>query len=216
VPFDILAVRNMGPNTFEFEFTKPLLASLGTDVSANLVVNTWWDRLSETYGCCRRNAANANGVTTVTGFTATVQANRAKVTVNFPTALSQYWIYYMRWTDTMLDEANGTLYGTEAWYTLNNFGPGTAPVTVTPDSRVEAAAPFTLAKLAGGKVRLYFTLPEGAPYKVAVTGLDGRTTLTRRGRGPGEVLFGPTDFPGGVGILRIEAGNRTYARLVSR
>jgi hypothetical protein len=215
VPFDILAVRNMGPNVFEFEFTKPLAASLGADVSANLTVQTWWDRISETYGCCRRNASNADGVTTVTGYSATVQANRAKVTVTFPAALSQYWIYYMRWTDAMRSETNETLYGTEAWYTLNSFGPGT---TASVDGRRPGTpdAPFTLSRTANGGLRLRLSLPNRESYRVIAADLRGRTLAVRQGRGAGEVSFNASELSEGITALRIQAGGRNYTRLISR
>jgi hypothetical protein len=220
-PFDILALRSMGPNTFEFQFTKPVAASLGADVSANLVVQRWWDRMSDEYGCCRVGVENPSSrsvksVATMSGYTATVQSDRSKVTVTFPDGqLAVNWQYYFRWTDTMRDEANGTLYGTEAFYTLNAFGPATAPVAVAP--RIPAApAPFSLTVLPGGAVRLRFALDARTPYRVTAVGLNGKVTVTRRGRGADELVLSAGELPKGVAILRIETPERSYARLVSR
>jgi hypothetical protein len=220
-PFDILALRSMGPNTFEFQFTKPVAASLGADVSANLVVQRWWDRMSDEYGCCRVGVENPSSrsvksVATMSGYTATVQSDRSKVTVTFPDGqLAVNWQYYFRWTDTMRDEANGTLYGTEAFYTLNAFGPATAPVAVAPKIP-EPAAPFNLVVLPDGAVRLRLSLEAGQRFRVTAVGLDGRTTSVRRGQGSGEVLLAPRDLPKGIAILRVETPDRSYARIVSR
>jgi cytochrome c len=221
VPFDILALRSTGPNTFEFQFTQPLAASLGTDVSANLVVQRWWDRMSDEYGCCRVGVENPatrsiKSVATMTGFTATVQADRAKVTVTFPAGqLAVNWQYYFRWTDVIRNGSDQTLYGTEAFYTLNAFGPATAPVSVAP--RIPApGAPFNLVVLPDGAVRLRFSLEAGKRYRVTAVGLDGRVTSVRRGQGTGEVLLAAGDLAKGIALLRIETPDRSFARVVSR
>jgi cytochrome c len=219
--FDILALRSMGPNTFEFQFTQPLATDLGNDVSANLVVQRWWDRMSDEYGCCRVGVENpatrgTKSVSTMSGFTATVQSDRSKVTVTFPEGqLAVNWQYYFRWTDVIKNAAGSTLYGTEAFYTLNAFGPGTVPTTVAPKVPV-AAAPFQLIMAPNGAVRLTIQVDRGTPYRVTALGLDGKTTSVRRGKGSAEVLLAPSDLPKGIGIVRVETAGRSYARLISR
>jgi cytochrome c len=221
VPFDILALRSMGPNSFEFTFTQPVAADLGTDVSANLVVQRWWDRMSDEYGCCRVGVENPTSrsiksVTSMTGFSATVQTDRTKVTVTFPTGqLATNWQYYFRWTDVLKSSAGTTLYGTEAFYTLNAFGPGTAPVAVAP-SIPAAAAPFEMTMAPDGSVRLRIFVEGSTPYRVTALGLDGKTTSVRRGQGSGELLLAPSTLPKGIGILRVETAGRSFARLISR
>jgi cytochrome c len=224
-PFDILALRSMGPNTFEFEFTKPLAAGL-SDVSANLVVQRWWDRMSDEYGCCRVGVENPatrsiKSVATMTGFTATVQTDRSKVLVTFPAGqLAPNWQYYFRWTgNTFRSSTNDSLYGVEAFYTLNAFGPGTAPVSVSPEAKakaIAAAAPFVLSRLGGGGVNLRFSLQEGVAYRVTVTSLDGKLVAVRRGSGSGDFVLKPEELPAGIALLRIETAGRSYARAVSR
>ncbi len=224
VPFDMLALRSMGSNSFEFEFTKPLATGLGTDVSANLVVQRWWDRMSDEYGCCRVGvdapaSRSVKSVATMTGFTATVQTDRTKVTVTFPDGqLATNWQYYFRWSgSTFRSSANDSLYGAEVFYTLNAFGPGTAPVTVKPTLQAAtAAAPFTLTRNRGNGVSLQFTVAPGTTYRVTLTGLDGKVLAVRRGNGSGTLVLPESALPAGIGLLRIEAARRSYARMISR
>jgi cytochrome c len=219
--FDMVALRSTGPNTFEFQFTQPLATDLGADVSANLVVQRWWDRMSDEYGCCRVGVENPatrsiKSVATMTGFTATVQSDRSKVVVIFPAGqLAVNWQYYFRWSDVIKNATGATLYGTEAFYTLNAFGPATAPVSVAP-SVPAPAAPFQLVMAPGGTVRLNIQVDRGMPYRVTALGLDGKTTAVRRGRGSAEVLLAPSELPKGVGIVRVETAGRAYSRLISR
>jgi hypothetical protein len=194
---------------------------LGSDVSGNLVVQRWWDRMSDEYGCCRvgvdaPSSRSTKSVTTMTGFTATVQTDRSRVRVTFPDGqLAVNWQYYFRWTDAIKNAGGSTLYGTEAFYTLNAFGPASQPVSVAP-SVPSPAAPFQLIMAPDGSVRLNISADRGAPYRVTALGLDGRTTSVRRGRGSAEVLLAPSDLPRGVGIVRVETGGRAYSRLISR
>jgi cytochrome c len=222
VPFDMVALRSTGPNTFEFQFTEPVAASLGADVSANLTVQRWWDRMSDEYGCCRVGVEapatrSVKTVATMTGFTATVQSDRTRVIVTFPAGqLAVNWQYYFRWSDTMRNEANGTLYGTEAFYTLNAFGPGTQPVTLAENREgVTAPAPFVVTRN-GGDVLLRLTLPQEAAYGITITDISGRTVLTRTGRGQDRLVLRRDELPPGIAVLRVRAAGRTYSRLLQR
>jgi cytochrome c len=221
-PFEMLAVRSTGANTFEFEFTKPLATSLGNDVTANIAVQKWWDRLSENYGCCRIGAASTTStattgsVATVQVTSATVQADRKKVVVTFPAGqLTAHWQYYFRWTDAMKTDANETLYGTEAFYTLNAFGPASAAVAIENYRTSAGKDPFTLSAIPGGMVRLNLILSQDAPYKVWVTNLKGEVRATRQGRGSEQILFQPSELSSGMSVVRVQAGNQTYSRLIS-
>lgn len=202
-PFDILAVRSLGSNSFEVQFTKPLAASLGTNVTANLVAQKWWDKISDTYGCCRAN------VTNLTVSSATVQTDRSKVIVTI-NGLTLHWIYYLRWLDAIKSEDNETLWGTEAWYTLNAFGPAT-PVSLHNQSP-NAAVPFTLnANPSGLRVEVHFG--NGVPFTARITDMRGRVFATHAGSGPGEFQFPRKDLPMGVYALKIKSGKMTYSRL---
>ena len=221
VPFDMLALRSMGPNTFEFQFTQPVASDLGNDVSAYLNVQRWWDRMSDEYGCCRVGVESPatrsiKSVATMTGFTATVQTDRTKVTVSFTDGqLATNWQYYFRWTDVLKSASGSTLYGTEAFYTLNAFGPATAPIAVAPSVPAQAA-PFEMTMAPNGAVRLRIFVQGATPYRITALGLDGKITSIHRGKGSGELLLAPSSLPKGIGILRVEAAGRSYARLISR
>ena len=223
-PFEMLAVRSTGPNTFEFEFTQPLATSLGNDVSANLTVNKWWDRMSDEYGCCRVGvdapATRAiKSVATVTGAVATVQTDRTKVTVTYPAGvLTPHWQYYFRWSDVIKTDANATLYGTEVFYTLNSFGPATAPVTIDRVNHrtVSAGHPFSVSMAADGATRLQLFLGDATPYRVSITDFNGKALAARQGRGGAEIVFDAAEVPAGIHVLRIQAGNQTFSHLISR
>ncbi len=203
-PFDILAVRNTGASTFEVQFTKPLAATLGTDVTADLVATKWWDRISDTYGCCRAN------ITNLTVTSAIVQTDRSKVVVTI-NGLTLHWIYYLRWLDVIRSDLNEVLWGTEAWYTLNAFGPAIAPVAVENNS-APGSGPFAVTRSAAG-LRVHVFFQNGAPYNAQIADVRGKTITSHAGRGSEEFLFPQNALPMGVYVLKLKSGSRTYSRL---
>jgi cytochrome c len=203
-PFDILAVRNLGSGSFEVQFTKPLAASLGANVGQHLTMQKWWDKLSNDYGCCRA------GFASVPVASATVQTDRSKVLISVP-GLTVHWIYYMRWADAIKSEQDETLWGTEAWYTLNAFGPAT-PVSLKPGRHSAGAIgrPYALHRSAAGlRVQVFFG--KGAPYTARIADMQGRTLATHSGHGAEEFSFPRSVLPQGVYILGIRSGNETYS-----
>ncbi len=204
-PFDILAVRNLGANSFEVQFTKPLAASLGTNVTADLVAQKWWDKISDNYGCCRAN------LTDLTVSSATVQSDRSKVVVTI-NGLTLHWIYYLRWLDAIKSEQNETLWGTEAWYTLNAFGPATAPTVGLRNNAAPAAHPFIANRSASG-LRVQVLFQSSVPYRAQITDVRGKLIAEHAGRGSEEFLFPQNALPMGVYVLRIESGKEAYSSL---
>jgi cytochrome c len=204
-PFDILAVRSLGSSTFEFEFTKPLAASLGNNVASLLTAQKWWDKLSDTYGCCRA------GIAAVPIASATVQEGRKKVLVTI-NGLTTHWIYYFRFDDGLKSEADEMLWGAEAWYTLNAFGPAT-PVSVRArPAAPPSAGPFAASRTSSGlRVEVFFG--QGVPYTARIADLSGRTLATHAGRGSEDFLFPRSVLPAGLHVLTIRSGNDSYSTL---
>ncbi len=219
VPFDMLAVRSTGPNTFEFQFTQPLAASLGNDVSANLTVQKWWDRMSDEYGCCRVGTANPASrsiktVATVSGGVATVQTDRTKVTVTYPAStLTPHWQYYFKWSDNIKNESAQTLYGAEVFYTLNAFGPATQIVSVEKNhSPLAQGTVFHMSRtLAGLEVQTLFN--DGKPYRASIVDLRGRNIASHNGKGSESFMFDRGSLPVGTYILKIQHEGKVYSRL---
>ncbi|MEO6097563.1 MAG: hypothetical protein ABIW76_18680 [Fibrobacteria bacterium] len=205
-PFDILAVRSMSSTTFEVQFTKPLAASLGANVTQHLTMQKWWDKISDDYGCCRA------GFGSVSVTSATVQTDRSKVLITVP-SLTLHWIYYLRWADAIKSEQSETLWGTEAWYTLNAFGPATS-VSLQKDVRAGAGAegPYAVHRDAAGmRVQVFFG--RGVPYTARIADMRGRTVASHSGLGAEEFMFTRGQLPQGMHILEIRSGNETYSKL---
>lgn len=204
-PFDILAVRNLGPGSFEVQFTKPLAASLGASVTQHLTMQKWWDKISDDYGCCRAGFGN------VSVTSAAVQSDRSKVLVTVP-SLSLHWIYYLRWADAIKSEQGETLWGTEAWYTLNAFGPA-ASVSLRDERRRDGGeGPYSLRRDPAG-LRVQVAFGKGVPYSARIADMRGRTLAAHSGRGTEEFVFPRGAMPQGMHVLEIRSGDRTYSKL---
>jgi len=212
--FDMLAVRNTGANTFEIDFTKPLNASLGNNVTAHLFVRKWWDRISDTYGCCREPGASATAVgTALTVTSAIVSANRRTVTVTFPAGeLELRWIHYFRWANGLISDASEMLWAAETWYTLNTFGPGTAPVPVEKPA-LRGKQPFDMARTAAGDLRVQARMAGNGDVQVSISDLRGKISVRRNGYGSNPVFFSRNELPEGMYIVHIQAGNTRQSRL---
>ncbi len=216
-PFDMVSVSTTGPNTFEFKFTQPLAASLGNDVSANLTVNKWWDRMSDEYGCCRVGvdapATRAiKTVATVTGGTATVQTDRTRVIVTYPAGtLTAHWQYYFRWADAIKNESAQTLYGAEVFYTLNAFGPATAPVSIETAHPAEMGAFHVSSNYTGLTVQTIFK--DGKPFTANILDLRGKVITSHSGHGSEQFMFERNSLPVGTYVLMLQHEGKIYSRL---
>ncbi|MEO6097543.1 MAG: hypothetical protein ABIW76_18565, partial [Fibrobacteria bacterium] len=205
-PFDILAVRSMSSTTFEVQFTKPLAASLGANVTQHLTMQKWWDKISDDYGCCRA------GFGSVSVTSATVQTDRSKVLITVP-SLTLHWIYYLRWADAVKSEQSETLWGAEAWYTLNAFGPATS-VSLQKDVRagIGAEGPYAVHRDAAGmRVQVFFG--KGVPYTARISDMRGRTVASHSGQGAEAFVFPHSVMPQGMHILEIRSGTESYSKL---
>jgi hypothetical protein len=210
--FDILAVRSLGPKAFEIEFTKPLDAALGADVASRLEVKKWWERPNEKYG-----DGDHTDVTALTVNSARVSEDRKKVIADIGD-LSEGWVVYFHFTGDALSSEGEKLWGTEAWYTLNHFGPAVTPSTATQGMQEIApgSIPFHLEQNPAGDLRVRMALPDESPFTILVVDPQGRTHVTYAGRGRSEFVLTRGQVPPGLYVLKVRAGGRDFSRLVSR
>jgi cytochrome c len=204
--FDMVAVRSTGPNTFAFEFTKPLDASLGPDVAKYLEASKWWERPQEKYGFGHKTDQTA-----LAPASAKVGADRKTVTVTLPN-LTEDWVYYFHWKDDALTSGGEKLWGTEAWYTLNHFGPG---VVSAADPREQPGViPFHLAGRSASGIKVKMALPADIRFEIRVADLGGRAHVVRSGRGREDIDLPLASLPRGVYALEVRTGARSYSRLI--
>jgi hypothetical protein len=132
--FEMLAIRSMGPTSFEIEFTKPVDAALAA-VAGNYQIESYTREPGEAYG----SGARVNRHT-LAALSATVDAAKKKVRLEFAAgALSTGTVhmdagklvgvgYTVTFDLRTIKSATGeTLFDTKAFYTLNQFGPGEVP-----------------------------------------------------------------------------------------
>jgi cytochrome c len=209
VTFDMLAVRSLGPQTFRIEFTKPVDAGLGSDLAKYLEVTKWWERPQEGYG-----HGHKSNLTPLIPSSAPVSADRMSVTVTLPD-VTEDWVYYFHWKGDALASGGEKLWGTEAWYTLNHFGPAGSPPVETA-APAPGSIPFHVVGRAADGLRVQMALPGEAAYEIQVLDLHGRLQAVRSGHGREEVVVPTAMLPRGLYVLNINAGTRKFSRLISR
>jgi cytochrome c len=215
--FEMLAVRSLGAGSFEIEFTKPLATSLGSDITTHLQASKWWDRPQETYGGGRKLDSAGMVVTT-----AKVSADRMKVTVVM-SGIEEGWEYYFHWlNDILATDAGEKLWGTEAWYTLNHFGPGQdGSVVAVGHESFNALAPkdptggFSIVH--GGKdLLVQSTFASGTIFQSEIIDLQGRIWVAKQGIGRRPLGFSNQELPTGTFIIRLKSKDQSFAKLVTR
>ncbi len=178
--FDMFAVRSLGQNKMEIEFTEPAGDAAG--VAANYKVQQWFYKPVLDYG------AGKQPVQTLTVSKATLSADKKKVTLDISGMLVKNVVYFK--LSNITSSTNETLVGTEAWYTQNAFGPGTDPVVSPTDLRGSARALsgplFTARSAAGGRWSIWVSEP--GTFSVEMLDLNGRVLETRQGQGPSEIV----------------------------
>ena len=212
--FDMLAVRSKGNNSFEIEFTKPLNASLGNDVASHLECQKWFNRIKMEYG-----AGAKQGTATLTVSAAVVSADRKKVTATI-SGLSEGYVTWLHWKgDAIVSADNQKLWGTEAWYSLNKFGPGKDPEdnSVALQSALPAGSkPFRAGIQADRQLGVHVDLPAGSLFTVEVGDLAGRVHVRRSGAGRSDLVIPSDALPAGLHIVTLRSGNRTWSQLGHR
>jgi hypothetical protein len=211
-PMDILAVRSLGANSFEVEFTKPLAASLGADVKAHVEGRRWFNRYQFDYGI-----GFQQGNTVLSVSSAAVSSDRKKVVVSISNLEEGYVVYLHFKDDALAAEGGEKLWGTEAWYNLNKFGPGEDATPVLPDAKSALAGshPFKVSE-GFGMLRVEVSLPNGLDYDAELVDLSGRVHATHSGRGNGEFMLPTQGLSRGVYALKCKAGGLEFSQLISR
>lgn len=187
--FEMLAIRSKGAGTFEVEFTEPAGTAAGT--AANWQLRQWGYVPVEAYGAGKQ----ANELLTVSGVA--LSADGLKATLTVP-GLKLKNVVHVRLANTTA-KGGKSLWGGEAWYTLNAFGPGTD--VVTPSVAVErrggdgrSGAAGRLVSAAGGegsaRGSLRFQVLAAGPFQAEVRDVRGALVDSRAGMGPLEVTTG--------------------------
>jgi cytochrome c len=231
IPFEMLAIRSLGQDQFEIEFTKALQASSGSDLSGNLNVERFWNQVMDDYG-----GGAYQDRTDLTVNSAVVSADRMKVTVDLD-GIQERRIYHFNWDDNSIQSESGEdMFEDEAWYSLNQYGPGEdiQPLAGCPDARYaeymanrdvddqqlcvtlnvekpdyRLGSGISLEKTAGG---VHISLPSHGDYVVAVSNVNGRQLKTFRSQGKKEVVFSTEAFSPGIYLIRVTGQNRTFSR----
>jgi cytochrome c len=209
VPMDILAVRNLGPNTMEFEFTKPLKDAAGADVKGSITGNKWYEEPTEAYG-----GGHKLGAAGLTINSAVVSADRTKITVGVSGLSDKGYVHHFQLNNLTSSDGQG-LWGNEAWYTLNNFGPAEELPDASAKVRAPGDRPFSVANGPGGEIQVRLDLDQHTTFQAQLVDLRGRILAVREGMGSAEIPLGKAGLSG-VFIVRVTADQNVYSQLVSR
>ncbi len=115
--FDFLAVRSMGPDKIELQFTEPIDASAATP--ANYDVKTWTYQPTAAYG----GPPIGTAIRSVTSAILTAGGDGVTLGVS---GLKTGDVVYVK-VKSIVSKSGRPLWTNEAWYTLNQFGPGERP-----------------------------------------------------------------------------------------
>jgi len=197
--FDILAVRSLGPTRMEIEFTSPAGASAG--VAANYKVQQWNYVPVLTYGAGKGTAA------TLTVKTVTLSDDKMKATLEMDGMKTKYVVYFK--LTGITSATNEALWGNEAWYTQNAFGPGTQIAVATkPDSRPAAAPRFSARPVSGG--RWSISVEQTGAYSLDILDMKGRVLETLNGSGSSEIVSHGAYNPG-MYLARVHGSQGTIS-----
>ena len=207
---DLLAVRNLDANTMEFEFTKPLSNAAGADIKAAITGSRWWEEPQETYG-----GGHFKDKAALTINSAVVSADRMRVNVKVTGLMSGGWVHDFKLAGITAGDGQA-LWGDEAFYTLNNFGPAEAlPDDVASKGSLEAVMNTSYTLLRGSEgLRLHIDLPAGRAYAARIVDSRGKVYAEHRGMGSGEF---PIALPrhDGVYILNFSSGPERHSQLLT-
>lgn len=114
--FEMLAVRAM-PDGIEIEFTEPLKAGAGENVS-DYNISQWYYLPTENYGGPKMDLRNLK-VTKVT-----LSSDRRKARLYLREMKEKHLVYVKLNRSTVLSQEGDSLWSTEAWYTMNSIPKG--------------------------------------------------------------------------------------------
>ncbi len=165
--FDILAIRSLGDNSFDLEFTKPVGSSAGT--AGNYTVKMWQEIPAEAYG-----AGDRSNLTNLSVTSATISADKMHVTLVINGLRTNRIIKFN--FSRISAEDNTELFSNFAAYTLNNFGPGTdykTNIVVPTENKVAQQSTWKL-NIAQGRHQISFFGDVTTPRDIALYDLSGK------------------------------------------
>ncbi len=168
--FDVKAIRSLGPESMEVEFTEP-----ATDAAGQITSYTVGSRSynpTKDYGCCK---TPTNGFTPLTLTTATLSADKKKVVLKVTGLKAKTSVNIV--FNNLKSASGNNLWANQAWYTLNAFGPGVdAPVPPVSVFQAPAAKNSGSVVLQNGRLHLpSFT----GSATLEIIDITGKTLLTR-------------------------------------
>lgn len=210
--FDFLAVRSTGPNTMELRFTEPLAA---TEVNtADFAVRSWHYQPTSSYG------GPSIGTKTLGVRSATITPDGMGVSLTIDGLAVGTVVHVV--IKAMTSKAGSGLWQNEAWYTLNDFGPG-SPIEPGVVSVPNAGKPGLASGFAGmrgahwdaGGLRL--RAPIAGPWSLEIRNAMGQ--VVRSMRGEGDVsgwALSPNEFPTGMYLLGIRNPSGSHVQKIMR
>ncbi|MBF0431870.1 MAG: T9SS type A sorting domain-containing protein [Fibrobacteria bacterium] len=228
ITFEILAVRSMGSDKFQIEFTKPVVNAPGSDMKADLTIKRQSFELQDAYG----GGEGPEIKLTITS--AIVSSDQKKLDIVVP-GLVKRDNYNFELLDNKVyaKDDNSELLNRKAWYTLNNFGPGTS----VPDSLIDRKkdyivginTPKSFANRLSGKFKMTVqkklngdflidvkNIGSSENYTLRVVDILGREIIANQGKGPGQKLLKSSAFASGVYVVYINVGNASVSQLIMR
>jgi hypothetical protein len=203
--FDLLAVRSLSATTMELEFTEPV--GTGAEIAANYAIKHW------TYVPERLYGAGKKAVTNLTVSSASLSADKKKVTLTIPGMLLKD-VIYIKLSNVLSATGNLAPWSTETWYTLNAFGPASPPTTVGPSTALDRKqSTVHVRALAGGKVSLQVS--SAGRFLLDIRDSQGRIVEHHAGTGPMEMVS-QAEFGRGVYFMTLKnAAGVFHQRIVN-
>ena len=206
--FDMLAVRSTGPTSFEIEFTEPT-----TPFAQNAItVQEWSVTPQQAYGTRINSDTRTLSVQSII-----LSADGKKAALEIPglkkSSNDSSFIVYIKLSPTLQSTTGHTLWSSQAWYTLNNFGPGIDVVSI--ESRAARTNPARwnsrAMALPGGHLQATWGM---APVeRVEVVGLDGRILESSSGI-TGEKWISKAAYGKGLYIIRLHSSGAAISHKV--
>jgi hypothetical protein len=214
--FEILSVRSR-PKGMELEFTEPV--ALDAEQTGKYSVKTWCYVRTSAYGGDKldpaanpRDPSRKASTTDLAIAKVQVDASRKKVYLELP-GLVKDEVVYIRLVG-LKSATGGSLWSTEAWYTLNAFGTG-EPLSNDPTSiAVSSAGALPGGALAigraGGSAR--FRVETTGAYSLEVRDMRGAVAAKFEGRGEGTWELPLKGLSSGLYVASLHAEGGTLAK----
>jgi len=194
--FEVRAIRSLGANSFEIEFTQPVGAS-GSTVG-NYTVRQWQNIAQEAYG-----AGDYTNLAVLTVNSATV--NGSRVTVNIAGLQAGRVVKFN--FGAITSSTGGALFTNFAMYTLNRFGPGTDYAGVVPVVSKKAETEWKVVS-GNGAHYLRFFGDVSSTRNITVYDLRGNKRFEKLGATGSEVRLETGKLSKGMYMVRVTGGHR--------